>query len=342
MRGVLGFCLALLVGVAPAAAEDLDEYEIERTISRLGGKVLRDPGLPGRPITSVEIVRHELMTDEGLRDLGRLEHLRVLDLSGERHGLLDSIIVRRRYARVTDAAVDAVASLSDLRSLSLSADLTDAQLNRLTMLDQLEDLALHSSTVSPSGLSELRRLKKLTRLDLDVRSIRKATLGEIAELTSLVVTGSAIDAETLADLKHARHLAELGLFDCPLRDEHLRAIGQLDQLTTLALDGDFTDEGVKAIAGLRQLSELVLMSARLTDAGVAHLQSLDRVSTLMLSGKSVTDNGLQYIQAMEGLASLHLFATGTTNRGMNDFIRTKPDVKIDTWPLPRLIIGIFN
>ena len=52
-----------------------------------------------------------------------------------------------------------------------------------------------------------------------------------------------------------------------------------------------TDAGLKKLAGLTQLRELILFNTKVTDAGLKHLAGLKQLRVLFLVGTKVTGKG---------------------------------------------------
>jgi eukaryotic-like serine/threonine-protein kinase len=67
-----------------------------------------------------------------------------------------------------------------------------------------------------------------------------------------------------------------------------------------------TDDGLKNLRGLTELTSLRLDSAKVTDAGLAHLKDLVKLSYLSLYGTQITDAGIVYLKNMTELTFLGL------------------------------------
>jgi RND family efflux transporter MFP subunit len=100
--------------------------------------------------------------------------------SGERTGRT------RHRIDFTDADLDRLASLTELRSLTFaSSAVTDDVLSRLKGLTNLTYLGLEGAGITDAGLASLSGMSDLTNLDLDATAIGDAGLKEIARLKSL-------------------------------------------------------------------------------------------------------------------------------------------------------------
>jgi hypothetical protein len=157
---------------APAAPESLSDR-----VARLGGKVTRDPALPGGPVVGIDL--HGTQTgDADLEPLRGLTSLRTLNLYG---------------TRVTDAGLQHLSGLTGLQALHLNdTRVTDEGLRHLQGLAQLRELGLYRTGVTDAGLSTLRGLNGLQ---------------------SLTLSGAAITDRGLDPLKGVRALKQLFLYD---------------------------------------------------------------------------------------------------------------------------------
>ena len=145
------------------------------------------------------------VTDDGVLQLAKLQHLELLDL----------------YANsVTDAGVEHLGRMQSLRSLDLSlVAITDKALPHLADLPNLEHLSLLFSegfagpTVTDKGLQSLARVKSLRSLNLTAARITDAGLEPLKRLTQLEelrLANTSITEQGVAQLKMA-------LSDCAIR-----------------------------------------------------------------------------------------------------------------------------
>jgi hypothetical protein len=82
-------------------------------------------------------------------------------------------------------------------------------------------------------------------------------------------------------------------------DDGVKELAALTNLTTLDLSGTrVADEGVKALTALTNLTELNLFATKVTDAGLKHLAALKKLTVLNVYGASsrVTDEGVKELQ----------------------------------------------
>ncbi len=82
------------------------------------------------------------------------------------------------------------------------------------------------------------------------------------------------------------------------------------QVYSLNLAGSkATDEGLKTLSKLQNLSSLHLENSTVTDAGLAQLAKLSRLKYLNLYGTEITDAGLAHLEGLKHLRNLYLWKT---------------------------------
>ena len=84
-------------------------------------------------------------------------------------------------------------------------------------------------------------------------------------------------------------------------------------ITVFLVDKQVTDAGLKELAGLKNLTRLVLVRAMVTDAGMKELAALKNLTDLSLGGTKVTDAGLKELAKLKSLAKLDLTTLQTLN-----------------------------
>jgi hypothetical protein len=168
--------VAGLAGAACAGADAKGEAKAVAAIKKLGGKVIVDDELPGKPIVKVTFYWAGVGSDD-LTHLAGLTTVRRLNLSwntrirsdGLRHlkklTRLEELSLRR--TGVGDAGMDHLRGLARLKSLDLSyTDVGDVGLRDLTGLTELRELNLSRSDVTDAGLEHLKKLKGLREVQL--------------------------------------------------------------------------------------------------------------------------------------------------------------------------------
>jgi internalin A len=157
-------------------------------------------------VTSLEALDagYALITDVGLDALASLPNLRQLAIGGN---------------KLTDAGLQPLRQMQGLEQLDLagsqrtdsglwSVSLTEAGLDAIATLKNLRHLRLNGTLVSAAGLEKLRALTKLEQLDLErcrrVGDDIVVLLAAFRALKRLDVTGTAISKVGLAKLHEAR------------------------------------------------------------------------------------------------------------------------------------------
>lgn len=103
-----------------------------------------------------------------------------------------------------------------------------------------------------------------------------------------------------------------------------------DQLVWLDLSNSgITDEDLKSIGALSNLTKLNLHGNNISDDGVEHLLTLSRLQYLNLYGTKVTDRTIMHFSAMESLKRLYLWETGVRNDALVDsLMKQKPGLTV--------------
>lgn len=198
--------------------------------------------------------------------------------------------------------------------------LTDADLQPLKGLTQLQELALSRTAVTDAGLEHLQGVPKLQRLDLAGTKITDAGLKRLSalpQLRELELANTPITDAGLGHLKALSQLEKLSLDYTQVTDAGLKHVQGLPQLRVLGLsETQVTDAGLQQLAGLNQLRQLSLGSKACTGSGLKHLQGLPSLQSLSLSGAAATDAGLEQVQAFPKLKELILIGGNVTDAGL--------------------------
>ena len=197
---------------------------------------------------------------------------------------------------------------------------TDAGLENLQDLPQLQSLVLFNTQITDAGLAHLKGLTKLRGLSLDTTKVTDAGLIHLKGLTQLQSLGLTHTKVTDAGLVHLKGLAQLrwlGLTQTQVSDAGLAHLKGLTQLQRLELgDTQVTDTGLTHLKGLSQLQSLYLNKTKITDAGLVHLKGLIQLHELDLDSTQVTDSGLSHLNGLLQLQSLNLTRTQVTDKGL--------------------------
>ncbi len=197
------------------------------------------------------------VTDAGLAHLVGLTNLCYLDI-GDRVDDCTGTITLRGAARVTDAGMPYLKGLTKLSFLDLNGtQVGDVGLAHLAGLTRLEDLRLEDTRVTDAGLAHLAEMTKLRDLELDGTAVTDAGLAHLKTLIGLRFLGLRGTQITDAGLAHLEHLTELSTLD--LRDTRI------------------TNAGLEHLKGLSALGLLDVRGTQVSRAGATELRT-DRSS----------------------------------------------------------------
>ena len=105
--------------------------------------------------------------------------------------------------------------------------------------------------------------------------------------TTVYLLGFTFTKADLADVN------ELNLMYSQITDESLKDVAKLQNLTRLYLgDTKITDAGLKEVAKLQNLTRLRLPRTKVTDAGLKEVAKLQKLERLLLTGTKVTKAGV--------------------------------------------------
>ena len=225
-------------------------------------------------LTSLEYlnISGQEMTEAKLAKAGELPWLTQLSIAGHN----------------ASGGLKHIAKLKSLRYLNLAAVRDpglDMNLAHIAGLTDLEEINFEDSFIGDAGLSHLRNMKKLKKLDL----------------FSNPNTGRITDAG-IAHLKTLTALEEVRLCSQCLTDSGIVHLAELDSLKKLNLwSTRLTDTGVAVVARMKSLEELDVMCQSLTDAGFAGLCLCPSLKSLSINRCKVGDGGLAHLAKLRSL-----------------------------------------
>jgi len=234
------------------------------------------------------------ITDDGLRHLQQMPHLKYLDL-----GVCEY---------VTGSGLRYLHNSCQLKTMWATRGFTDTALKELNRHATLEFLWLGDSQVTDIGLAHLKDLSNLIYLYLENNEITDAGLAHLKGLTSLQY---------------------LTLYDTQVTDVGLAALKDLELATLSIPSAATTDLGLKNyLASLKPPAQLSLDEWRITDAGLEHLKGLTNLEELDLSRTRITDTGLIHLKGLPNLKYLDLRGTQATGMGVAELQKALPDCEI--------------
>ncbi|HEX6089803.1 MAG TPA: hypothetical protein VFZ13_06550 [Gemmatimonadales bacterium] len=206
-------------------------------------------------------------------------------------------------ARSWDDLLDAVRERK-LSALHATGQMTDAVLERVSRLEQIEELDLNGSrAITDEGVRHLARLPKLRTLALGGCAIGDAALeaiGRIASLERITLSGTHVTDAGAAQLAACRALRVVDLSGTRSGDGAIAALAGLPALRHFRSGNEVSDRG---LAHFRDYPAFRTWSG---DEPPLHLFSYDEHPNLLQLRGRFTDAGLAQLAACEGLYALNL------------------------------------
>lgn len=270
-----------------------------------------------------------------LTQLKSLEHLSAFNAQFSDAGLLKMAALRKlvslqlptqTYVRsmpnrvqYTDAGVEALSRLENLEELMLgSPAITDQGAAYLVRLPRLKKLDLSSEQIGNAGLAELAKVQSLESLSLRVSQVTISGVNQLVTLTNLKELRVAFVRQDSAGLRLSPliNLQELTLAmrrgqggsamgSDAFLDEDVAGLAGLKNLRWLQGIRGITDTGMKHLSSLASLERLNVGGPGVTDAGLAFLSGLARLQNLTVSGR-VTEAGLEHLESLDALRILNI------------------------------------
>jgi serine/threonine protein kinase len=206
-------------------------------------------------------------------------------LSGFRKDEVGSLSLRGLI--VDDSATDQIKHWGELKELDIArSDIGDRSIMNLQTLPKLTSLNVGDTHVSATGLRQLH-LEKMRLLNAD---------------------RMLFASELLPKLRHSKVLTKLFLAGTGLKDNDIKSISEIRQLTTL----DIGDNSI-------------------SDKGVAHLVNLPFLTHLWISSKNVTPQCIESLRKMERLRGLVITPYNWTPQEREKFVRSlkRSDLALD-------------
>lgn len=210
-----------------------------------------------------------------------------------------------------------LASLVNLRELSFgdTAPITDACLEPLKGLTQLERINFNNSLISGVGVIHLKA--------------SAATLKNISLWYRCPVTDEALEviASTLPNLEY------LGIgYGGICGVDGLRSLAKLGKLQHLVWSSKtpLAPADYALFANLPQMDRLGMVDSKgFDEAGLVQLAANKKIKELNLEGTNLTDVGLNHLKAMKSLQSLIVKRTQVSAPGLAAFSKARPEVKVE-------------
>lgn len=173
-----------------------------------------------------------------------------------------------------------------------NADFKDSDLARLVAWTGLKTLILRNTSVTEDGLAQLDKLTQLRHLVLDGDDYTAKALTQLKDRAFhiLELGGTKLDNDNLQPLENLKEVKVLRLRWTKVGDDGLKRLAEMKSLNspngveTLELLGQqFTDAGLKHLAGFQGLKKVRLYLTQITSAGLDHLSSLPYLTALTVN-----------------------------------------------------------
>ena len=184
-------------------------------------------------------------------------------------------------------------------------------------------------------LDQLPRVHWLRLYDTSITGSGFRHVSSCKKVTVLLVNLSPLEDLALTEIGRMPQLKTLHITDgSRITDDGLRALASLRQLESLSLSQcDISDAGLEKLDPPESLREVSLEDTHIGNASVSLLARLPNVTRLSLVGSPVGDAAIPDLARMSGLKSVMLGNTRTSNEGLRDLqARTGPRVVVSPNP----------
>lgn len=320
-QGLLGqiatFHLHTNCELSPIAFERLSQLDQLRSLS-INGDAFTDESFKHLAhlgsLQSLELLGLQYFHGSGLHAIATLAELRKLRvvLGGEFTHLsglsalrsLEHLTIQFSYSRdnpqLCDRICEAIQAIHSLTTLQLSGTggqgATNVGLRALSELKNLKSLTLEHASDADLGI--LASLPQLRELSLGGGATTDAQLKQVAQLKLLRHFAVWLTRISGVGLSHLSAL------------EHLRTL-TIPQLNTLCPQ-------LSQFAGRHVPTYLELFGNEVTDDGIKHLLQLSQLTAIDLRNTAVTSQGLETLSQLPRLESLNL--------GLNQLVGLHPDI----------------
>jgi len=235
----------------------------------------------------------------------------------------DIIGVDLSNAWITDADLEKLARLPQLETINLAyTKITDLGLEHLAPLKNVKVLDLYyAEAVSDLGIAHLKHWKNLEHLNVRGTKVTSTLFEHVAKMTQLKfldVGHSRVNDDLFEVLDSLPHLEHFSFGGNKMSGAALPLLKSFPALKELSVSGQqrtdsglwsvsVTDFNIGHIAQLPHLEILDLGETNVSDRGIAELARLTSLHTLDLRGTRVTSKGLAPLTSLPRLRQLRLW-----------------------------------
>lgn len=256
------------------------------------------------------------ITDESLRFVAQLKYLEDLKLSS---GITDTGIAHLQWssnltaidlglAQVTDGGLKHLSRLTKLKSLALHAapQLTGEGLKHLDRSTEIEFVAL-PARFDDRGMAHLTPFQKLRSLQLaEQAGVTDEGLVYVKQLGGLqsLYLGAGITDAGVKCLEETQ-LTHLDLRQTQVTDACFESLLKIPTLTSIALPGTITHEGLERLLELPRLRTFTVTNG-LTDAAIPVLMKFTQLKYVTLDSTGLSKEGIDKLKEHLGPRTLLL------------------------------------
>lgn len=239
----------------------------------------------------------------------------------EKDGSL-SAITFAKSENLTDADFEALGKLTKLTRLTFYGDckMTDAQAAHVGKLATLEELAINGTALSDKGFDELAKL----------RNLRALTIWHLGW------KNKALTGKGFAALAECPKLEKFNFSGSTVGDDGLKAAATIKTLTeVVCYHTRVTDDGLKHLKELPKLKAVNVgpqFSMRLGDAGLVTLTDIPTLERITYDETVLTPASLDKLKALKGLKELVLNKTEVSAADLDKLKADLPGVAVKHTP----------
>jgi hypothetical protein len=130
------------------------------------------------------------------------------------------------------------------------------------------------------------------------------------------------------ELAGLKNLTSLTLIGCLVSEVGLKELVAFKKLRSLTLGGQVIGKGLRELAALPELRELVVRYP-LSEGDAKGVLAIKTLTRLVLAGSLLTDKGLEKLTVLENLTELDVTVTQVTAEGVEKFQKARPKCKVE-------------
>lgn len=239
-------------------------------------------------------------------------------------------------SNVTDEGMEIVQSLTNLRWLDISnTKITDVGLKKLSKFDKLTYLRVKNTPVNGTSLEGAAYVPVLESLNLSYTQISDHTfkyLNQAKNLQALYLEETSVSERGLSLIENFSKLQILFMPKGIYGDDTARILSKFPDLigeTLINIQFSLTDEGLKSLSKIKEMTKLELVNSNISEEGYQLLKNFKDIYFLSLSGSNFTDAAVIQIDQLPALRILNLSGTQVTDQGIKTLLKYNKISELD-------------